>query len=36
MLAASLDLADAGQPVTTGGLVAHFVPERIPRVPWRM
>ena len=36
MLAASLDLAEPGEPVTTGELVARFVPERIPRAPWRM
>ena len=36
MLAASLDLAEPGEPVTAGELVARFVPERIPRVPWRM
>jgi len=33
---ASLDLAEPGEPVTAGELVARFVPERIPRVPWRM
>ena len=36
MLAASLDLAEPGEPVTTSELVARFVPERIPRAPWRM
>jgi glutamyl-tRNA synthetase len=36
MLAVSLDLAEPGEPVTTSELVARFVPERIPRAPWRM
>jgi glutamyl-tRNA synthetase len=35
-VAASLDLAEPGEPVTAEQLLARFEPERIPRTPWRM
>ena len=34
MLAASLGLAEAGEPVTAARLVARFDPEHLPREPW--
>ena len=34
MLAASLDLAEPGEPVTVADLVDRFDPDRLPRDPW--
>lgn len=34
MLAASLGLADHGEPVTTGQLLERFDPDRLPAEPW--
>lgn len=34
MLAASLDLAEPGEPVSTGELLRRWEPARLPRSPW--
>jgi glutamyl-tRNA synthetase len=36
MLAVSLRLAQPGEPVTTGSLLASFHPDALPRSPWTL